>query len=295
MPARQICGDALPQFRQAEIRRVERFATQKRFRTSLANPLGSRQIGTAVRRLVLGEPQVLREREAPRVGRVTRVRHHLHRAAAEDDEVALEPPVAGRDEPGLARLLQDPQHPLLRAVDRVVADDRPVDADECDRRHAAYEAAPFDGDVLRLVRRAPRPEEGQAGRAADVHAALALANAYPWELGRLCSALHIEYQKDREGALLMRQMARPRKNRKGEKGIHWAFVPEDLARLITYCAQDIRCCRAIWTDPRLLHLTSSERQLQVIDAAINRRGVHFNRRFVEFQLHLRTDHRRTGR
>jgi DNA polymerase len=110
---------------------------------------------------------------------------------------------------------------------------------------------------------------------------LALANAYPAELARLCSALEIEYQKDREGALLMRQMARPRKNRKGEKGIHWVFDAEKLARLITYCAHDTRCCRAVWTHPRLVHLTPSERQLQIIDAAINRRGVHFNRRFVE--------------
>jgi len=110
---------------------------------------------------------------------------------------------------------------------------------------------------------------------------LALANAYPAELARLCSALEIEYQKDREGALLMRQMARPRKNRKGEKGIHWVFDAAKLARLITHCAQDTRCCRAVWTHPRLVHLTPSERQLQIIDAAINRRGVHFNRRFVE--------------
>src|SRR5262249_2136941 len=110
---------------------------------------------------------------------------------------------------------------------------------------------------------------------------LALANAYPAELARLCFALEIEYQKDREGALLMRQMARPRKNRKGEKGIRWVFDAEKLARLIPYSAQDTRCCRAVWTHPRLVHLTPSERQLQIIDAVINRRGVHFNRRFVE--------------
>src|SRR5262249_501331 len=59
------------------------------------------------------------------------------------------------------------------------------------------------------------------------------------------------------------------------------FDAEKLARLITYCAQDTRCCRAVWTHPRLVHLTPSERQLQIIDAVINRRGVHFNRRFVE--------------
>ena len=60
---------------------------------------------------------------------------------------------------------------------------------------------------------------------------LALANAYPAELARLCSALDIKYQKDREGALLIRKMARPRKTEKGEQGIHWLFDAEKLARL----------------------------------------------------------------
>jgi hypothetical protein len=46
---------------------------------------------------------------------------------------------------------------------------------------------------------------------------LALANAYPAELARLCSALEIEYQKDREGALLMRQMRVRAKTRKVRK------------------------------------------------------------------------------
>jgi len=114
--------------------------------------------------------------------------------------------------------------------------------------------------------------------------ALALANAYPPELARLCAALGIEYQKDREGMKLMREMASPqkkRKDKKGDKGLHWLLDAERLARLITYCAQDTRCCRAVWTHSHLAHLTPFERHVQVIDAAINRRGIHFNRRFAE--------------
>jgi len=111
--------------------------------------------------------------------------------------------------------------------------------------------------------------------------ALALVNAYPPELARLTEALEIAYPKDREGMLLMRQMSRPRKNRRGEKGIHWVFDAEKLARLVQYCARDVEACRAVWNSPKLRPLIPAERQLQVIDAAINQRGIHFNRAFAE--------------
>jgi CHC2-type zinc finger protein/Toprim domain-containing protein len=111
--------------------------------------------------------------------------------------------------------------------------------------------------------------------------ALALANAYPADLARLCVALAIEYQKDRDGKKLMREMAKPRKNKKGEKGIRWLDDADRVARLIKYCAQDLRCCRAIWTHPGLVHLIPSERQVQIADAVINRRGVHCSRQFAQ--------------
>ena len=65
----------------------------------------------------------------------------------------------------------------------------------------------------------------------------------PWR-----SALELPYQKDREGLLLMRQMSRPRKPRKGEDKsvLHWVFDAEKLARLVEYCAQDVRTTRAVW-------------------------------------------------
>jgi DNA polymerase bacteriophage-type len=110
--------------------------------------------------------------------------------------------------------------------------------------------------------------------------ALALVNAYPPELAKLCTALGIDYQKDREGQKLMREMAKPRKNRKGEKGVHWLFDINRLVRLIAYCTQDTRCCRAVWTHPKLMHLIPSERQVQIADAVINRRGIHCNRQFA---------------
>src|SRR5262249_27275505 len=109
--------------------------------------------------------------------------------------------------------------------------------------------------------------------------AVALANAYPAELETLAKALKLPYQKDREGLLLMGQMSHPRKPRKGEDktALHWIFDAEKLARLIEYCAQDVRTSRAIWRHPKIKPLIASERRIQILDAIINRRGVRADR------------------
>src|SRR5262245_25785950 len=90
--------------------------------------------------------------------------------------------------------------------------------------------------------------------------AVALANAYPAELELLARALELPYQKDREGLLLMRQMSRPRKPRKSEDKsvLHWVFDAEKLARLIEYCAQDVRTSRAVWNHPKSKPLIAGE-------------------------------------
>ena len=112
--------------------------------------------------------------------------------------------------------------------------------------------------------------------------ALALANAYPAKLEILAKALALPYQKDRDGILLMRQMSRPRKARKGEDRsvLHWVFDAEKLARLVGYCAGDVRATRAAWQHPKLKPLNESERRYQVLDAIINRRGVRADRQLA---------------
>jgi DNA polymerase bacteriophage-type len=109
--------------------------------------------------------------------------------------------------------------------------------------------------------------------------AVALANSYPAELETLAKALELPYQKDREGLLLMRQMSRPRKPRKGEDKsvLHWVFDAEKLQRLAGYCAQDMRAARAAWQHPKIKPLVESERRYQILDAIINQRGVRADR------------------
>src|SRR5262249_38466236 len=57
---------------------------------------------------------------------------------------------------------------------------------------------------------------------------LALANALPAALDNAARALQLDYQKDQEGYLLMRRMARPRRPRKNEDptGIYFVDGPE---------------------------------------------------------------------
>jgi DNA polymerase len=108
---------------------------------------------------------------------------------------------------------------------------------------------------------------------------LALANGYPAELDLLARALGLAYQKDRDGVRLMRQMAQPRKPRKGgdKDVLHWVFDEDKLRRLIAYCQQDVRTCRAVWRHSKLKPCNENERRSQVVDAIINRRGVRGDR------------------
>jgi DNA polymerase len=109
---------------------------------------------------------------------------------------------------------------------------------------------------------------------------LALANGYPAELDRLAKALGLEYQKDREGARLMRKMAGPRKPRRGEDKaiLHWVDDTESLQQLIGYGRQDVRTSRAAWRHPKLKALSETEQRIiRILDAVINRRGIRGDR------------------
>jgi DNA polymerase len=139
--------------------------------------------------------------------------------------------------------------------------------------------AEFDHAVLEyvLVPRhdfAPIPIESR-----HCSMSLALANGYPAELDLLARALSLEYQKDHDAIRLMRQMAQPRKPRRGEDKsvLHWVCDEEKLQRLIAYCKRDTLAARAVWRHSKLKQLTEDERRIQILDSIINRRGVHGDR------------------
>jgi len=102
----------------------------------------------------------------------------------------------------------------------------------------------------------------------------ALANALPGALDNAARALKLDYQKDQEGYLLMRRMARPRRARKNEDpaGIYWVDSPESRERLHLYCKRDVETERALYR--RLPPLSPIEQRLWELDAVINARGFY---------------------
>jgi DNA polymerase len=111
---------------------------------------------------------------------------------------------------------------------------------------------------------------------------LASRNAYPAELGLLSQALGLPYRKDREAAKALRELSRPRKPRRGEdpNQIYWVEDQAKRQLVLERCRRDVITTRAVWAHPKLRHPSVAERHCQVLDAAINRRGIRLDRGFV---------------
>jgi DNA polymerase bacteriophage-type len=110
---------------------------------------------------------------------------------------------------------------------------------------------------------------------------LALANAYPAELGLRCEALGLPYRKDPEARKAMLRLSRPQTAKKRKKPIDPAERARDLELLLKRCMADVRSMRAAYTSPHLRPLLPEERQLLVLDAKINARGICANVPFLE--------------
>jgi DNA polymerase len=106
--------------------------------------------------------------------------------------------------------------------------------------------------------------------------ARALAHALPAALGDCAVALGLRHAKDKEGARLMRQMARPRHPRQGEdpRGIYYFDDEERLERLYSYCTVDVEAERELME--RLRPLCAREEKIWLIDQQINQRGVRID-------------------
>lgn len=96
------------------------------------------------------------------------------------------------------------------------------------------------------------------------------AMALPGALEDAGLALGLAVLKDTEGRALMLRMARPRSTNPDGTFVWWD-EPEKLQRLYAYCQQDVRVEREL--GKRLLPLSERERQVWLMDYAINQRGV----------------------
>jgi CHC2 zinc finger len=111
---------------------------------------------------------------------------------------------------------------------------------------------------------------------------LALANAYPAELGLLAQALGLPYRKDPAARKAMLAVSRPRANRKRKAGTipMWDEDPEKLRLTYERFKLDVITARAVWTSPKLKPLSRAERRYQLRDIVINDRGIQLDRAFA---------------
>jgi DNA polymerase len=117
---------------------------------------------------------------------------------------------------------------------------------------------------------------------------LALANAYPAELGLLAQALNLPYRKDLAARKAMLQVSRPKaqRKRKGTAVPIWDDDPVKLQLVYERCKLDVITARAVWLSSKLKHLSETERHCLLQDAEINARGVCLDRNFATAAMEL---------
>ena len=116
---------------------------------------------------------------------------------------------------------------------------------------------------------------------------LALANAYPAELGLRCEALGLPYCKSPEARKAMLRLSRPQTAKKRKNAEDPAARERDLALLLERCKNDVRATRAAYNSPRLRPSTAGRTPLLLLDAEINARGICANVPFLEAAPHAR--------
>ena len=108
----------------------------------------------------------------------------------------------------------------------------------------------------------------------------ALTNGYPAELGLRCEALGLPYRKDPEARRAMLRISRPKTAKSRRKAENTEQYQTDLALVIERCKTDVASTRVAYNAPQLTRLSADERQVLLVDAAINRRGVRANIPFL---------------
>lgn len=101
-------------------------------------------------------------------------------------------------------------------------------------------------------------------------AAMAAAMALPRSLEDLGAALNLPIQKDMKGSSLMKRMAKPRKIL-DDGTILWWDDAERKEKLFAYCRRDVESERI--AEKKLRPLSTSERQVYLLDQVINDRGI----------------------
>src|SRR5262245_48824870 len=109
---------------------------------------------------------------------------------------------------------------------------------------------------------------------------LALANAYPAELGLRCEALGLPYAKDPAARQAMLRISRPKTATRRKKAESTEDYQRDPALVVGRCKTDVQATHASYNAPQLKPLSAFEREVLLIDARINARGIRCNVPFL---------------
>ena len=147
------------------------------------------------------------------------------------------------------------------------------------RRHVWQNGVMFDRVFLSYV----MPEIELPMETLDDTMVMAYQAGLPGSLKELCEVFHLskDKAKDADGSRLIQIFCKPlpttwKLNRATSK-----THPEEWAKFVNYCRLDIESMREVYKKLPAFNRTAKERELQVLDAAINMRGIGVDVEFAE--------------
>lgn len=148
-----------------------------------------------------------------------------------------------------------------------------------ERRHVWQNGVMFDRVFLSYV----MPEIELPMETLDDTMVIAYQAGLPGSLKELCQVFHLsaDKAKDADGSRLIQIFCKPLPSTWKLDRATSKTHPEDWAKFVNYCRLDIESMREVYKKLPAFNRTAKERELQVLDATINMRGIGVDVEFAE--------------
>lgn len=148
-----------------------------------------------------------------------------------------------------------------------------------ERRHVWQNGVMFDRVFLSYV----MPDIVLPMETLDDTMVMAYQAGLPGSLKELCEVFHLskDKAKDADGSRLIQIFCKPLPSTWKLDRATSKTHPEEWAKFVNYCRLDIESMREVYKKLPAFNRTAKERELQVLDAAINMRGIGVDVEFAE--------------
>lgn len=148
-----------------------------------------------------------------------------------------------------------------------------------ERRHVWQNGVMFDRVFLSYV----MPEIELPMETLDDTMVMAYQAGLPGSLKELCEVFHLskDKAKDADGSRLIQIFCKPLPSTWKLDRATSKTHPEEWAKFVNYCRLDIESMREVYKKLPAFNRTAKERELQVLDATINMRGIGVDMEFAE--------------